>query len=71
MKQLTSIWKNLIVNGFQLENVQTEIVQQNDSNVTEVAYQVGFNSTSYFIEKFRDSMNMTPLAYKKYKIHTD
>lgn len=131
--QLTLIWKNLIVNGFHLEYVQTEIVksqrikqmlswihqhyaekimlediarvgqlsrseccryfkrflkstplnyvmdyriqkslyllQQGDSNVTEVAYQVGFNSTSYFIDKFRDSMNMTPLAYKKYKIN--
>lgn len=42
--------------------------QQANTNVTEVAYQVGFNSTSYFIEKFRKSMNMTPLAYKKYKI---
>jgi AraC-like DNA-binding protein len=43
------------------------LLQQPDSNVTEVAYQVGFNSTSYFIDKFRNSMNMTPLAYKKYK----
>ncbi|WP_102272298.1 AraC family transcriptional regulator [Cytobacillus massiliigabonensis] len=44
------------------------LLQQAESNVTEVAYQVGFNSTSYFIEKFRKSMNMTPLAYKKYKM---
>ena len=44
------------------------LLQQVESNVTEVAYQVGFNSTSYFIEKFRKSMNMTPLAYKKYKL---
>ncbi|MEK4031214.1 AraC family transcriptional regulator [Pseudobacillus sp. FSL P4-0506] len=43
------------------------LLQQAESNVTEVAYQVGFNSTSYFIEKFKHSMNMTPLAYKKYK----
>ncbi|WP_026574617.1 AraC family transcriptional regulator [Bacillus sp. UNC438CL73TsuS30] len=41
------------------------LLQQGDSNITEVAYQVGFNSTSYFIDKFRNSMNMTPLAYKK------
>ncbi|TDK65086.1 AraC family transcriptional regulator [Bacillus salipaludis] len=41
------------------------LLQQGDSNITEVAYQVGFNSTSYFIDKFKDSMNMTPLAYKK------
>lgn len=129
--QLTFIWKNLIVNGFQLEYEQTEmmknhrlkqmlnwihlhyaekimlddiakagqlsrseccryfkrmimktplnyvtdyriqksllLLEQPDSNVTDVAYQVGFNSTSYFIDKFRKSVNMTPLAYKKYK----
>lgn len=130
--QLTLIWKNLIINGFQLEYDQREmlksnrmkqminwihlhyaekimlddiaragrlsrseccryfkrilkktplsyvtdyriqksliLLQQAESNVTEVAYQVGFNSTSYFIGKFRKSMNMTPLAYKKYKM---
>ena len=44
------------------------LLQQAESNVTEVAYQVGFNSTSYFIDKFRKSMNMTPLTYKKYKM---
>ncbi|MEH7097726.1 AraC family transcriptional regulator [Neobacillus vireti] len=127
---LTLIWKNLIMNGIELEYEQTEVVksdrmkqmlnwihlhyaekillddlaragqlsrseccryfkrilkrtplnyvtdyriqkslillQQPESNVTDVAYQVGFNSTSYFIEKFRKSMTMTPLAYKKH-----
>jgi len=43
------------------------LLQQPESNVTDVAYQVGFNSTSYFIDKFRKSMSMTPLAYKKHK----
>lgn len=133
--KLSSIWKNLIDNGFRLEYIQTEIVksqrmkqmlswihehyaekimlediaragclsrseccryfkrflkcsplnyvidyriqkslyllQQGDSNITEVAYQVGFNSTSYFINKFRDSINMTPLAYKKDSMDND
>lgn len=45
-----------------------ELLQDAESNVTEVAYQVGFNSTSYFIDKFRKSMHMTPLAYKKAKL---
>lgn len=44
------------------------LLQQAEANVTEVAYQVGFNSTSYFIETFRKSMKMTPLAYKKEKL---
>ncbi|MGO4889517.1 helix-turn-helix domain-containing protein [Anaerobacillus sp. MEB173] len=128
---LTLIWKNIIINGVQIEYEQTEMVksqrmkqmlnwihthyaekillddiaragglsrseccryfkrilkktplnyvtdyriqksllllQQSESNVTDVAYQVGFNSTSYFIDKFRKSMKMTPLAYKKSK----
>ncbi|SMF84674.1 AraC-type DNA-binding protein [Paenibacillus uliginis N3/975] len=42
-----------------------DLLRRPESNVTEVAYQVGFNSTSYFIDKFSKSMNMTPLAYKK------
>lgn len=44
------------------------LLQQAESNVTEVGYRVGFNSTSYFIDKFRKSMHMTPLAYKKDKM---
>ncbi|MDP4085311.1 MAG: AraC family transcriptional regulator [Bacillota bacterium] len=129
--QLTLIWKNLIINGFQLEYEQIEmlknhrikqmlnwihthyaekirlddiaragqlsrseccryfkrilkktplnyvtdyriqkslvLLQQSESNVTDVAYQIGFNSTSYFIDQFKKSMNLTPNAYKKYK----
>ncbi|MFP7253469.1 AraC family transcriptional regulator [Terribacillus goriensis] len=41
------------------------LLQDPNANVTDVGYQVGFNSTSYFIAKFRESVGMTPLAYKK------
>ncbi|SEM49601.1 AraC-type DNA-binding protein [Terribacillus saccharophilus] len=41
------------------------LLQDPDANVTDVGYQVGFNSTSYFIAKFRGHLGMTPLAYKK------
>lgn len=47
------------------------LLQAPEYNVTDVAYQVGFNSTSYFISQFKKSMNMTPLAYKKQKIFND
>lgn len=127
--QLTSIWKNLVINGFQLKYERMEmlkshrmkqmldwihthyadkillediaragqlsrseccryfkkflkktplnyvieyriqksliLLQKDHLNVTEVAYQVGFNSTSYFIDRFRRYMKMTPLSYKK------
>jgi AraC family transcriptional regulator, melibiose operon regulatory protein len=129
--QLAFIWKNLLINGFQLEYEKTEMVrnqrmkqmldwihlhyaekitldkiaragqlsrseccryfkrmlrktplnyvtdyriqkslvllEQPESNVTDVAFRVGFNSTSYFIDKFRKLIHMTPLAYKKSK----
>lgn len=45
------------------------LLQQPERSVTDVAYQVGFNSTSYFIQQFRQSMNMTPMAYKKSTQH--
>ncbi|GGA36585.1 AraC family transcriptional regulator [Psychrobacillus lasiicapitis] len=45
------------------------LLHQDDATITEVAYQVGFNSTSYFINKFKASINMTPLAYKNSKIN--
>ncbi|WP_411218580.1 helix-turn-helix transcriptional regulator [Terribacillus saccharophilus] len=41
------------------------LLRDPDVNVTEAGYQVGFNSTSYFIAKFRESVGMTPLAYKR------
>lgn len=47
------------------------LLQQADANVTEVSYQVGFNSTSYFIDKFRQTMNMTPFAYKKSSLNKE
>ncbi|MED4040303.1 AraC family transcriptional regulator [Niallia taxi] len=43
------------------------LLQEEDANITEVGYRVGFNSTSYFIQKFRKEIQMTPLAYKKHK----
>lgn len=47
------------------------LLQQPESSVTDIAYQVGFNSTSYFIDKFRKSLHMTPLTYKKIKMEDD
>ncbi|WLV25917.1 AraC family transcriptional regulator [Aciduricibacillus chroicocephali] len=41
------------------------LLQQEEFSITDVGYKVGFNSTSYFIENFRRSLKMTPLAYKK------
>ena len=36
-----------------------------DAPVTEIAMQVGFNSTSYFIKKFQQSNKVSPHKYRK------
>ncbi|MCY7527885.1 helix-turn-helix transcriptional regulator, partial [Bacillus pumilus] len=43
------------------------LLQETDFNITEIAYKVGFNSTSYFISMFKRIKNTTPLAYRKLK----
>ncbi|MES9769298.1 AraC family transcriptional regulator [Bacillus altitudinis] len=43
------------------------LLQKTDLNITEIAYQVGFSSTSYFISIFKRVKNTTPLSYRKSK----
>ena len=40
-----------------------ELLTQSDANVSEIAYQVGFNSSSYFIKCFKGLYNCTPSEY--------
>ncbi|GAA4269676.1 hybrid sensor histidine kinase/response regulator transcription factor [Hyunsoonleella aestuarii] len=39
------------------------LLQESDLTVSEVAYQVGFNTVSYFIKCFKEAYNNTPNAY--------
>lgn len=43
----------------------TELLRFSQRSVTEIAYEVGFNSSSYFIEQFRKMMKRTPLQYRR------
>lgn len=40
------------------------MLDNTDKSITEIAFQSGFTSTSYFITKFKEKMSITPLAYK-------
>lgn len=40
------------------------MLDNTDENITEIALQSGFSTTSYFISKFKEKMRMTPLEYK-------
>ena len=41
------------------------MLENTDQSITEIAFQSGFTSTSYFITRFKEKMRMTPLEYKK------
>lgn len=42
-----------------------ELLEHTDLPVSQVAYETGFGSSSYFIEKFRKNVGMTPAAFRK------
>lgn len=53
------------VNHYRLER-SLALLRDTDFSITEIAYKVGFNGSSYFIEQFKKSMDMTPNNYRKY-----
>ena len=42
-----------------------ELLRDSDVTIEEVAYQVGFSTTSYFISKFREVNNITPGEFRR------
>jgi AraC-like DNA-binding protein/mannose-6-phosphate isomerase-like protein (cupin superfamily) len=49
-----------------------ESLSFSDLSISQIAYDCGFGSTSYYIEKFRKKTGMTPLEYKKsLSLHID
>lgn len=42
-----------------------ELLQFSNMTISEIAYEVGFSSTSYFVERFKKHIGMPPTAYRK------
>ena len=42
-----------------------ELLEHTDLPVSQIAYESGFGSSSYFIEKFRKNVGMTPASFRK------
>lgn len=54
-----------------LQNLRLEqsvsMLQQTDKPVSDIAYECGFSSTSYYIQRFREHFRETPLQFRKEK----
>lgn len=43
----------------------TELLRETELSISDIAYETGFGSTSYFIEKFKEKTGTTPLKFRK------
>jgi AraC-type DNA-binding domain-containing proteins len=48
--------------------ISTKLLLTTNNSITNIAYQCGFGSTSYFIEKFRKKTGVSPFVYRKEKM---
>lgn len=62
LKALTGFTTTEFIRMERLKLAQT-LLKQNDASISEIAYQVGFNSPSYFIKCFKEIHNCTPSEY--------
>jgi DNA-binding response OmpR family regulator len=42
----------------------TILLKESDATISEIAYQIGFNSSSYFIKSFKEMYDQTPTDYR-------
>lgn len=41
------------------------LIQSDTKTISEIAYEVGFNSPSYFIKRFRELFGITPAQFQR------
>ncbi len=50
--------------------IAKKLLDQEDFNISEIAFQVGLNSKSYFSKLFKDRYGVSPMDYRKTRIKT-
>ena len=59
IKKLTGLSVSQFIRKIRLENAM-ELLKEGNTTISEISYQVGFNSTSYFIKCFREEYGYPP-----------
>lgn len=65
VKGITGQTPNDFILSIRLKKAQMLLKQVDTKTVAEVSYEVGFNSPSYFIKRFKDQFGVTPSQYQK------
>lgn len=64
IKSLTGIAPNQLIQEFRLRK-SLKYLRQDSVTISEIAYDLGFNSPTYFTKLFRKRFNLTPTRFKK------
>ncbi len=67
IKGITGQTPNDFILNIRLKKAQMLLRQMDTKTVSEIAYEVGFNSPSYFIMRFKELFGVTPAQYQKGK----
>ena len=59
IQKATGSSASVFIRGIRLSRAK-QLLREKESNVSEIAYSVGFNSVSYFIKCFREQYGYTP-----------
>lgn len=62
LKALTNLTTSQFLRSHRLK-LAIKLLKKSDFTITEIAYQVGFNTPSYFIKSFKEVYNCTPNEY--------
>jgi len=62
LKALTGQAPNELIRNMRIDRAAS-LIRQRAGNVSEIAYQVGFNSMSYFAKCFKEKFNVTPSEF--------
>lgn len=65
IKGVTGQTPNDFILNIRLKKAQMLLKQTDVKTVSEIAYEVGFNSPSYFIKRFRELFGVTPAQFQK------
>jgi len=63
-KEITHLTPVDYINKFRVEKA-IKLIKNTDMSISEIAFEVGFNSVSYFIKVFKEYVGTTPFKYKK------
>lgn len=65
-KKIMGVTPTVYITKVRLERAKQFLETNPDISIAEIGTNVGFSSTSYFIETFKKHESITPLQYKKY-----